>query len=312
MSPLPILVADIGGTNSRLALAREAEVLPDTVVRLENAGFAGPEALIGDYLARLGGPQLGGVCAAVAGAVTEGAAFMTNLDWKISEAGLSKACGGVPALLLNDLQAQGHALDALPAGGLREVVAGEAGLGPRMVIGVGTGFNAAVVHDGPGVRLVTASEAGHATLPALDGQVAKLAADLVARGLPPEIEETLSGRGLAQIDRFLGHGGRTARAVIDCAPDDPGAAAALALFVRLLGGVAGDLALVHLPWGGVYLAGGMARAVAHRLGPDEFAAAFCAKGRLSHLLKRIPVWLIEDDFAALTGCAAHMQRDGAG
>ena len=308
----PILVADVGGTNSRLALASGGAVLADTMLRQPNSRFDGPAALIADYLAGQGAPRLGGVCAAVAGAVTDGTAFMTNLDWKISEDGLARACGGARALLLNDLQAQAHALDSLPPGGLRTVVAGAPGPGPRMVIGMGTGFNAAVVHDGPAGRLVTASEAGHATLPALDPQVAALAAHLVARGLPPEIEEALSGRGLSQIDGFLGHGARTAREVIAAAEREAGAAAALGLFVRLLGGVAGDLALVHLPWGGVYLAGGMARAVAHRLGPDGFAEAFRTKGRLSPLMDRFAVRLIEDDFAALTGCAAYMQRGGAG
>ena len=312
MPAQPILVADIGGTNSRLALAQGGAVLPGTVRRHENAGFDGPGDLITDYLAGQGAGPLGGVCAAVAGAVTDGAAFMTNLHWQISEDGLARACGVVRAVLLNDLQAQGHALDALGSAGLRPVLAGEAGPGPRMVIGVGTGFNAAVVHDGPGGRLVTASEAGHATLPALDGQVAALAAHLVAAGLPPEVEEALSGRGLSRIDRFLGQGGRTTREVIDAAEGESGAAAALALFVRVLGGVAGDLALVHLPWGGVYLVGGMARAVAHRLEPDGFADAFRAKGRLSHLMRRFPVSLIEDDFAALAGCAAFMHRGGAG
>ena len=307
MSPLLTLVADIGGTNSRLALARGGEVLPDTVVRRENARFDGPEALIEDFLAGVNQPRLGVVCAAVAGAVTDGAAFMTNLDWKISEAGLSAACGGVPAVLMNDLTAQGHALDVLGAEAVVPLIAGEAQAGaPRLVIGVGTGFNATVVHRSPAGRLVTVAEAGHATLPATDDQVAALAAHIAAAGRPREVEEALSGRGLSAIDAFLGHGGRPAAQITSARK--PNARETRALFARLLGAVAGDLALIHLPWGGVYLTGGVARHMAPHLLPDGFAAAFTAKGRLSPLMERIPVRIIRDDFAALVGCAAHSRR----
>ena len=302
--PDPVLVADIGATNTRLGLAQAGAVVPATVQRRVNAEFAGPEALMADYLAGQGGPRLGGVCAAVAGAVTDGAALMSNLDWQVSEAGLSAACGGVRAVLMNDLQAQGHALDRLDGAGLRPVIAGPTAAGPRLVIGVGTGFNAAVVHDTAAGRLVTASEAGHATLPALDAQIAALAAHLTARGLPPAIEEALSGRGLSAIDGFLGHGGRGAAQIT--ADPDAAALATLALFSRLLGAVAGDLALIQLPWGGIYLAGGVARRVAPQLTADTFAAAFRAKGRLSPLMARFGVWLVTDDYAALAGCAAFL------
>ncbi len=297
-----ILVADIGGTNTRLALARAGAVLPDTLRRHANADFDGPGALIAAYLSGQERPPLAGVCAAVAGAVTDGVAFMTNLDWQLSEEALSTACGGVRAVLMNDLQAQGHALDHLEPARLRPVIAGQGAAGaPRLVIGVGTGFNAAVVHDTGAGRIVTASEAGHATLPAFDAQAAALAAHIAATGRPPEIEEALSGRGLSALDAFLGHGGRPAPQITEAG--DAGAAGTLALFARLLGAVTGDLALIHLPWGGIYLAGGVARRMAPHLIPGGFATAFRAKGRLTPLMERFPISLIDDDFAALAGCA---------
>ncbi|MFZ1726109.1 MAG: glucokinase, partial [Albidovulum sp.] len=77
-------------------------------------------------------------------------------------------------------------------------------------------------------------------------------------------------------------------------------------FVRLLGAVAGDLALTHLPFGGIYLIGGVARAFAPYLEPFGFAEAFRDKGRFSGFMRDFPVTVIEDDFAALAGCAVYL------
>jgi glucokinase len=78
----------------------------------------------------------------------------------------------------------------------------------------------------------------------------------------------------------------------------------------MLGAVAGNLALIQLPFGGVYLIGGVARAMAPWLDEFGFPAAFRDKGRFAGLMDGFGVGVVEDDFAALTGCAAHlMERD---
>lgn len=312
------LLADIGGTNTRLALARGADLLPDSIRRYANAGFRDLEAVLHAYLAELGSPDLGGACAALAGPVQSGAGRLTNLDWEITEPGLSTAIGGAPARLLNDLQAQGHALDRIAPGALRPVIAAAPRPGaPRLVIGVGTGFNAAAVHDTRGRRLVTASECGHITLPAPTEADRRLAAHLARMQGFASVEEALSGRGLGAIDGWLaeedgGPAARDAPAVMAALEaGEPRAEAAGSAFVRLLGAVAGDLALVHLPFGGVFLIGGMARAMAPHLGRFGFAEAFRAKGRLAPLMAGFPVAVIEDDYAALAGCAAFLAEDGA-
>jgi glucokinase len=57
--------------------------------------------------------------------------------------------------------------------------------------------------------------------------------------------------------------------------------------------------------GGVYLGGGIAPRIARRLREGGFMEAFTAKGRMSGLLTRIPVWVILNDRAALLGAARH-------
>jgi glucokinase len=313
----PFLVADVGGTHTRMALLRDGRIDPDSIRRLRNAGFDGLTAVLAHYLDELSPPAPAAICAAVAGPVQDGTGHLSNLDWTVSEADLSAAIGGGRALLVNDLQAQGHALGRIAPEALRPLIAAPAqadARATRLVIGVGTGFNAAAVFETPGGRLVAPAEAGHVSLPASDEAAMALARFLEARTGHAAVEEALSGRGLAAVDAFhaAGAAGRDTAAVLAAlAAGEARAAAAAASFVRLLGTVAGDLALLHLPFGGVFLIGGMARSLAGQLAGPEFAAAFAAKGRLSPLMAEFPVWLIEDDYAALTGCAAVLEDGGS-
>lgn len=313
------LVADIGGTNTRIALTQNGRVLPETVRRHANAGAGSLEAVLRRYLAEAGAPRCNAACVALAGPVRDGVGSMTNLDWQIDLATLSRATGAEHCILLNDLQAQGHALDHVAAGALRPVLDPDPASPPppgatRLVIGIGTGFNAAAVLETPAGRLVTPSEAGHAGLPVRDAQELALARFITAAPGWPAIDDVLSGRGLERIYGFLaagsGDGPVLSAAQIVDARADPLAATALELFFRLLGRVAGDLALVHLPYGGVVLTGGVAEALAPLLSGSGFGAAFRDKGRFSDLMRQIPVAVLCDDVAALTGCAAHLAQGG--
>jgi len=87
---------------------------------------------------------------------------------------------------------------------------------------------------------------------------------------------------------------------------DPLATQAATLFVHMLGKVPGDQALIHLPFGGIFFAGGVARALAPHFGPLGFDAALRDKGRFAGFMGNFEVGLIEDDFAALTGCATYL------
>jgi glucokinase len=95
------------------------------------------------------------------------------------------------------------------------------------------------------------------------------------------------------------------------AGDDALATQAARILTRMLGAVAGNLALIQLPFGGVYLVGGVARSLAPYLERFGFAAAFRDKGRFSDFMHGFGVGVIEDDYAALTGCAAHLLALGA-
>ena len=155
------LVADIGGTNTRVALADGKVVRQGSIRRYANAEFPGLEPVLTRYLAEEGIASVAGACVAAAGPVRDGVAVMTNLDWTITGQGLSGATGAARVSILNDLQAQGHALGRIEDRFLRPVIDGPVQAGAAMlVVGVGTGMNAAPVHETPWAAMSRPRNAG--------------------------------------------------------------------------------------------------------------------------------------------------------
>ena len=91
---------------------------------------------------------------------------------------------------------------------------------------------------------------------------------------------------------------------------DPLATAAVERFCRVLGSVAGDLALAHGA-GGVVIAGGIGRRLRDFLPSSGFGARFVAKGRFSEAMVLLPVKIITLAEPGLVGAAAAFVRSGA-
>lgn len=123
------------------------------------------------------------------------------------------------------------------------------------------------------------------------------------------IEDALSGRGLENCDRFIRSqrgilGNRSSADTLHALQQgEPHARDCFLLFSRVLAQVIGDLALTHLPLGGIVLAGGLARASAPFLKQAGFVEDFYDKGRFSTYLQRFPVSVLDNDFAALIGAS---------
>ncbi len=316
------ILADIGGTNTRVALADGAVVRLDSIRRFPNAEYQarGQDIahVLKDYLAQTGA-NVSGVCVAAAGPVQDGVATMTNLDWVMDAPKLSSATGAKKVAILNDLQAQGQALGHIPAANLRRVIDGPIKDGASMlVVGLGTGVNAAPVHRGASGRVVPPSECGHVNMPVRTDEDFRLArfieSRLAAEGEVAHagVEEVLAGRGLANLHAFAaaeaGHSATltSAEVLAALAAGDPTAAHAARLYVHILGQTLADLALIHLPYGGIYLIGGMSRAMTPSLAAYSLSAQFREPRRVDLLEKDFSVTVVEDDYAALTGCAAYL------
>ena len=312
------LVADVGGTNTRVGLAVGATLRSETVRKYKNKTHESLEHVLSSFVADSGVQDLDGACIAVAGPVSEAAGELTNLAWSFSTRSLQEATGASRVAILNDLQAQGHGLAGLDPARLSTVFAGQPAKADaaKLAVGVGTGFNAAPVFAANGTKIVAASECGHVPLPVSNEAELHLARALTRDFGYAEVEEVISGRGLEYLYRYMARqNGQTAEleaAQIMAnfeAGQDPVAEQTVAQFIRTLAMSIGHLAMVQLPFGGIYLIGGVARAMAPHFDRFDFVATLQDKGRFSDLARAFPIYVVEDDFAALVGCADHLAAD---
>lgn len=321
------LVADIGGTNTRVALAEGQAVQTSSIRKFANRDFTGIDGVLRAYIAAEGVGPVAGACVAAAGPVQDGAVEMTNLfdaegrAWIIDTPRVAGATGAATVAVLNDLQAQGQALGHIAPANLRTVVDGPRHPGASMlVVGLGTGVNAAPVHNTPTGRVVPPSECGHVNMPVRGAEGLRLVQFietlLASRDEVPHagVEEVLSGRGLANLHAFAaaeagGGPDRDSAAVLTAlAASDPLAETAARLYVAVLGQMLADLALIHLPYDGIFLIGGMSRAMTPSFARYDLTGAFREPRRVPLLMKDFSITVVEDDFAALTGCAAYLAQ----
>lgn len=313
------LVADIGGTNTRVGLASDGALLTETVRRYRNRENASLESVLKRFLGEVGDPDCAGASVAVAGPVRDGVGKLTNLDWSIDEPTVAKATKAETVWVLNDLEAQGYALGSIPPDKIRTAIEGKGSRAgtSELVVGIGTGFNAAPVLQTPVGRAVAASESGHITLPIRSAEDHDLA-DFIERFTGfASVEDVLSGRGLGHVYAWAAgkgapDGTEDGAAIMEAfGAGEPVAQKAVSTFVRMMGTVTGNLALVCLPYSGIFFIGGVARAMAPYFDRFGFADAFRDKGRFGPFMDDFSVYVIEDDYAALLGLAAHLGQQRA-
>jgi glucokinase len=207
------------------------------------------------------------------------------------------------------------ALSHLPSTAFNSILKGTAQSGNRMVVNIGTGFNSAVIlGEGPKLA-VPGSETGHVNLPVPSPQIYELHQFLTERFGFASAEEVLSGRGLGHIYGFLAaldprQPFPSSHHIMTQLQSDLHARKSIDIMLEVLGCVCGNLALTHLPFGGIYLVGGMAQVLADYYHDSAFHRAFAAKGRFAEFMDQFSVHLVQDDHAPLVGCIAHLQHHG--
>ena len=322
-----ILAGDVGGTKVLLALVEEAAGTPRVVTeaRYETARHEGLSQIVADFLAS-GSARPARAAIGVAGPVVDGRVEMTNLPWAIDARALERELG-CPVVLLNDLEAAGHALADLAEEQTLLLQPGVPLGRTRALIAPGTGLGMAIATEVEGGPLVLASEGGHADFAARDEEDDALLAWLRPRYGRVSVERVASGPGIRDVYDFLRDTGRYAVSVdfasrLDASDDPPATisraaleegepicVAAMKRFSAALGATAGNLALTALALDGVWIAGGIAPAIVPLLRDGPFLAAFRDKEPLSELMERIPVRVVLEERAALLGAARYAMLD---
>lgn len=320
---LQILIGDIGGTNTRLAIAsvRNTQIDIDQHTIYASPDFKALEDILRQYP-----PTSQGLASAaafgVAGPVRDGVSRITNLPWEVSSRALSASLALERVYVLNDLEAMAWGIDTLePA----ELVCLQAGHGEapgnRAVVAAGTGLGQAGVYlDGRG-HWPFATEGGHCDFAPKTGRDQRLLAHLQARYGHVSWERLVSGPGLENIFGFLlaeralptpgwlsetpedDHAEQISRRAL--AESDEHCVEALHWFVELYGREAGNVALKMNAAGGVYLGGGIAPKILPALGDGRFLEAFLDKGRMRPLLEAMSVQVIDSKLVSLKGLARY-------
>ncbi|MCX7339981.1 MAG: glucokinase [Hyphomicrobiales bacterium] len=307
--PHPLLVADIGGTNCRVAIVDAPGDLPRTVGRLSTKAEPSCEAALLHAIAEAGAAPRSALLA-VGGPVIGHRAALTNAGWSFDAPSLMAALGVENGLLLNDFEALATCLPVLGAADLTAICPGMPAEGVRLILGPGTGFGAAALVGREGRYTILPTEAGHIDLgPVTEDEFALWPLMERVNGRIT-VESVLSGSGLVRLDAALR---RRAGASALCADGtmvsvraeagDAVALGAIRLFGRLLARVAGDLALAYKAVGGVFVAGGIAPKLLPRFAVAEMRRAFSHKPPMGVLMDAVPLWLVSGPDPAERGLA---------
>ncbi|HBK45745.1 MAG TPA: glucokinase [Xanthomonadaceae bacterium] len=316
----PVLVADIGGTNARFALAdldASVPLLDDSIREFAVVEFASLGDAARHYLEQIGVSASKGVFA-VAGRVDGDEARITNHPWVISRSRTASMLGFEQLHLINDFAAQAMAISLLQP---RDVVQiGGAGWQPApveqprnyAVIGPGTGLGVGglIVRHGRCYPLET--EGGHVSFPPGTPEEIRVLEILSEQFGRVSNERLICGPGLVNIHRALSEIAGidpgplqpkdiTARAAMG----DARAARTIDLFCAIFGAIAGDLVLIQGAWDGVFLTGGLVPKVLESLQHSGFRQRFEHKGRFSAIMSRVPSLAVMHPHAGLLGSAAY-------
>lgn len=310
----PILIGDIGGTNARFAILVDSQAEPNEFPIVQTAAFATIDEAIQAAILDRTSVQPRSAVLAVAGPVDGDEIALTNCDWVVRPRAMFEAFGLRDIVVLNDFEAQAMAVVALGEEHMEKIGPGRPEpLGSRVVLGPGTGLGVAGLVHACHRWIPIRGEGGHMDIgprTARDREVFPHIEPIEGR---ISGEQILCGRGLVNTYRAVARadGGTplyTSPAEITAAAlekADPVAEEALAMFVTCLGRTAGDLALVFMSRGGVYLTGGIAQKIIPALKNGAFRAAFEDKAPHKELLRSMPVYVITHPLAALAGLAAY-------
>ncbi|HAZ47492.1 MAG TPA: glucokinase [Cyanobacteria bacterium UBA11369] len=342
-----LLAGDIGGTKTILRLVKlpdqgqmysldeatyKSGEFPDLVPMVRQFLQAGAE-----HLGYLPAPEK--ACFAIAGPVVNNTAKLTNLTWLLDAQRLEQELGISKVSLINDFAAVGYGVLGLGESDLQALQAEKPQKdAPIAVIGAGTGLGQGFLIPVGDTYQVFSSEGGHtdfAPRTELEFQLLKYLMD--KHDIQHvSVERVVSGQGIVSIYQFLRdrlsipespniaadirtweqQAGQSEKSIDPAAviskagleASDRLCEQTMQIFIEAYGAEAGNLALKLLPYGGVYIAGGIAAKILPLIKTGKFLTAFTQKGRMSPLLEKMPVHVVLNPQVGLIGAAICASR----
>lgn len=308
----PILVADVGGTNARFAVVSDAHAnLPKAITAHTHDHPEGLAQVISDKVLAHTSLIPRTAVIAMAGPIQGERTKLTNAPWTVDPNELIRELGLDTVVLLNDFEAQALSLLTLEDGDLTQIAGGEiVSHAPKVVVGPGTGLGAGALLHAADRWVPIPGEGGHIELGPVSDEEYRIWPHIERRGGRIGAEQVISGDGLVRLASAVARAnGETPRFtvpadVVSAAHEGDGEAKeTIDLFTAALGRVAGDMALMMLARGGVYLAGGIPPHIESFLVEGPFRAAFEAKAPHEAIMRTIPTFIIKHPQPALEGLA---------
>ena len=333
-----LLAGDIGGTKTILRLVEVAQDKFETVHEETYLSGNYPDLvpIVEPFLATAEAlPEA--ACLAIAGPVLNNTSKLTNLNWFLDNQRLQKELGIKQVSLINDFAAVCYGVLGLKSADLSSLQSKSAyDRAPIGVIGAGTGLGEGFLVPNNGSYQIVATEGGHTDFAPryeLEWQLLqyiqkRYRIDRVS------VERVVSGQGIIAIYQFLrdtqfatelpevGETVKIWEQQVEKGQEktvDPAAIISrtalqksdslcektMQMFVEAYGAEVGNFALKLLPYGGIYIAGGIAAKILPLMQEDRFLAAFKQKGRMSTLLEQMPVHIVLNPQVGLLGSVAY-------
>jgi glucokinase len=219
--------------------------------------------------------------------------------------------------VLNDYTALALALPFLKEDQCVKVGSGESLSGhPMAVLGPGTGLGVSAVVPAGDRWVPLESEGGHVSYGPVNAREDQIVQLLREKYKHISAESLVSGPGLSLIYETITwlEGGEAKklnpREVTDLALGNNCVMATetLLIFCNILGTVAGNLALTLGARGGVYIGGGIILKILDNFSRSGFRERFERHGRLTGYLQKIPTYVINTDYPALTGAVVALDK----
>jgi glucokinase len=324
-----LLAGDIGGTKTLLRLS---QVTPTGLVTLHEASYPSAKfkhlsPIVRQFLSEAeNSDPIAAACFAIAGPVQNDQSLVTNLSWQLDARQMESDLEIAHIRLINDFAAVGYGILALQP---EDVVVLQdrprVSQAPIAVLGAGTGLGEALLVWQGSDYEVQPTEGGHTDFaPRTDLEVG-IMTFLRSRHGRVSVERVVSGQGIHNIYEYLRNADfAVASDAVEAKfqQEDPSAVIAahalansdalctkaLELFVAAYGAEAGNLALKSLPYGGLYLAGGVGAKILPKLQDGSFIENFLDKGRMRSLLEKMSISLITNPKVGLIGAALYAQK----
>lgn len=309
------LVADIGGTNVRFALAYiddENKIKLEKLSVLPTENWLYLEDAVTDYLNHVGArPTRAAI--AFAGPVNKDEVSMTNGTWQFNQSELAPFLKMEEVKVFNDFCAKACSLPLLGKDQLLPIGGGEIeDHGNKIVVGPGTGIGVgALVSAGDKWKAVS-SEGGHIGF-SPSGDLEKEIFNVLSKKYHRiTVEDLVAGRGLSNIYYAIGvingrHPLKLHPAEINekaSEENDDDAIQTFKVFSGMLGCYASDMAGTFNATGGVYLTGGVLPKIQDYFLESNFREKFEENEKLP-FVKDIKTQLILEEQPALIGAAGY-------